>query len=174
MILRSHPQFSLCGLNCALCPRYNTAGPSRCLGCGAENFSDFHPTCAIMTCNNKKDNVAFCFECSHYPCARYSDEDTKDSFISYQNRKKDMIAAQHHLDAYLDKINEKNRILNYLLEHHNDGRSKSFYCQAVNLLELEDLDEIKSILSQTSDVKEMKQKIQEIAQKRGINLALRK
>lgn len=174
MIQRSHPQFSLCGLNCALCPRYNTAGPSRCLGCGAENFSEFHPTCAIMTCNNKKESVAFCFECSNYPCARYPDEDTKDSFISYQNRKKDVISAQQNLNTYLNKINEKNLILNYLLEYHNDGRSKSFYCQAVNLLELEDLNEIKSRLFQTSDTKEVRQMILETAQKRGINLALRK
>lgn len=174
MIIRSHPQFSLCGLNCALCPRYNTSGPSRCLGCGAESFSDYHPTCAIMTCNKNKDNVAFCFECSIYPCARYLGEDTKDSFISYLQRKKNVISAQKNLTAYLNNLEEKKLILEYLLKHHNDGRSKGMYCQAVNLLDLEDLNDIKSRLTQTSDAKEVKLMILDMAQKRGISLALRK
>jgi hypothetical protein len=174
MITRSHPQFSLCGLNCALCPRYNTTGPSRCQGCGAKNFQEFHPTCAIMTCNNKKEKVAFCFECSYYPCDRYIREDKKDSFISYFNRKKDMILAQSNLDSYLTNLTEKRLILEYLLEHHNDGRSKNFYCLAVNLLEIEDLHDIKSEISLPTETKEVKELILKVAQKRGISIALRK
>jgi hypothetical protein len=127
-----------------------------------------------MTCNHKKDNVAFCFECTDYPCERYRREDDKDSFISYLHRKKDMISAQHDLNGYLDNLKEKSLILEYLLEHHNDGRSKSFYCLAVNLLDTEDLYDIKSRLTFLTDSKEVKQIILETARKRGISIALRK
>lgn len=30
---RGAPGFSLCGLNCGLCPRFNTEAKSKCLGC---------------------------------------------------------------------------------------------------------------------------------------------
>lgn len=173
MIHRSHPQFSLCGLNCALCPRYNTAGPSRCPGCGAKNFSEFHPTCAIMTCNNKKQQVAFCFECFHFPCERYQRDD-KDSFITYFHRQRDMNHAQQDLDGFLRKLEEKSGILSYLLEHFNDGKSKNFFCLAVNLLDLEDLREITGGLTESSDTKEVKERFSEMAQKRGISIVLRK
>lgn len=41
--------------------------------------------------------------------------------------------------AYLSELKEKVEILLYLLANYNDGRKKSFYCIAMNLLELSDL-----------------------------------
>lgn len=173
MIHRLHPQFSLCGLNCALCPRFNTVGASRCPGCGAKNFSEFHPTCAIMTCNNKKEHVAFCFQCSHYPCHRYQNDD-KDSFITYKNRLRDNQRAHSDLDSYLQNLDKKSQILRQLLENHNDGRSKNFFCLAVNLLETEDLLEVLSNLTVSSDTKEVKERFIEMALKRKVSIVLRK
>lgn len=43
------------------------------------------------------------------------------------------------VEAYNSEQGQKLEILNYLLEHYNDGRRKSFFCLAVNLLDLEDL-----------------------------------
>lgn len=173
MIYRSHPQFSLCGLNCALCPRYNTVSPSRCSGCGAMNFSEFHPTCAIMTCNKKKEQVAFCFQCSHYPCARYQRDD-KDSFITYVHRLRDNHRAQVDLTGYLSDLEEKTRILRHLLEDHNDGRSKNFFCLAVNLLETDDLIEVLGSLTESSDTNEVRLRLLTMAQKRDVSIVLRK
>lgn len=173
MIHRSHPQFSLCGLNCALCPRYNTVGPSRCPGCGALEFSEFHPTCAIMTCNNKKEQAAFCFQCSGYPCARYQGDD-RDSFITYVNRLRDLQQARSDLDGYLQNLEEKTRILRHLLEGYDDGRSKNFFCLAVNLLETDDLLEVLGVLTKSSDTKAVRQLLFTMAQKRGISITLRK
>jgi len=173
MNLRSYPQFSLCGLNCSLCPRYNTTSPSRCPGCGARGFFQQHPSCAILTCNDKKDNVAFCFECKHYPCQRYRVDD-KDSFITYLNRRRDIKHAQHDLEGYLRNLKEKSEILCYLLEHHNDGKSKNFFCLAVNLLDLEDLREVKNSLNEAMGTKEVRNRLLEAGQKRGISIALRK
>lgn len=50
---REYSLFSLCGLNCGLCPHYQTNGISKCPGCGGQDFHLKHPTCAVITCNRK-------------------------------------------------------------------------------------------------------------------------
>ena len=82
---REYPLFSLCGLNCGLCPHYQTQGESKCPGCGGEKFHLKHPTCAVITCNRKHDHVEYCFQCSSFPCEKYSSPSNADSFISYRN-----------------------------------------------------------------------------------------
>ena len=43
------------------------------------------------------------------------------------------------INKYIKELNEKIIILNDLLINYNDGRRKSFYCIAVNLLEINDI-----------------------------------
>lgn len=140
---REYPLFSLCGLNCGLCTRYNTTGTSKCPGCGGKDFHLQHPTCAVITCNKKHDNVEYCFQCSSYPCDRYSSPSKVDSFISYYNVISDFgKASKDGIDQYIGELNEKVKILEFLLNNYNDGRRKTFYCNAVNLLKLSDLQDI--------------------------------
>lgn len=170
---RNEPHFSLCGLNCALCPRYHTEGTSKCPGCGGEDFYLKHPTCAIITCNNKHEHVEFCFECSEYPCERYNFPKNVDSFISYKNIEQNMADAKSDLASYLKELSEKKCILEQLITHHNDGKSKGFFCLAVNLLSLDTLNEIITALQNNIDtdaVGLLKQKANEL----GIELKLRK
>lgn len=79
-------------------------------------------------------------------------------------------------------LNEKIEILRYLLEHYNDGRRKTFYCTAVNLLELED---VKSVMAQIKEkitgetpIKESAKQVvklfQTMAEEKGISLKLNK
>jgi hypothetical protein len=136
---REFPGFSLCGLNCGLCPRYQTEGTSKCPGCGGPEFHLKHPTCAVITCNKKHDNVEFCFQCSEYPCEKYKKPSEVDSFISYKNVLDDFKAAKDDIEKYKSELNEKIRILEFLLKNSNDGRKKNYYCIAVNLLNLETL-----------------------------------
>lgn len=171
---RSYPQFSLCGLNCSLCPRFNSTSPSRCPGCGGPDFSEKHPSCSIMSCNKKKENVTFCFECSQYPCAKYPESDNKDSFVSYLHRKKNMEYARTDLEGYLMMLAEKSRILRNVLDEFNDGRSLSFFCTAVNNLELDDLYRIEGQLSCLADSKKIKELFMQVAYNRNITLKLRK
>ena len=42
---------------------------------------------------------------------------------------------------------EKSRHLEMLLENYNDGRKKTFYCQAVNLLTLHDIRNVMKVLA---------------------------
>lgn len=145
---RDYPEFSACGLNCGLCPRFYTKGLSRCPGCGGENFLTKHPTCGILSCN-QRHGIEYCYNCKDYPCKKYEGADERDSFITHKNQLKDLDKANRiGIDAYKIELKEKVKILEHLLEDYDDGRRKSFFCIAINLLELED---IKSVMEQISD-----------------------
>jgi len=141
---RAYPEFSACGLNCGLCPQYykHTNSAFRCPGCAGEGFSDAHPPCGILTCCQSKE-LEFCPDCDEYPCKRYDNADAGDSFITHKNQFEDIEKARRiSIEAYIAEQNEKIAILQKLLANFNDGRRKTFFCVAVNLLELEDLKKI--------------------------------
>jgi hypothetical protein len=181
---REYPQFSLCGLNCGLCPRYQTEGSSKCPGCGGENFHIQHPTCAVVTCNKKHDNVEFCFQCSSYTCERYGRIGKTDSFITYHNVLSDFEKAKRDgIEQYAAMLNEKIEILEYLINNYNDGRSKNFYCVAVNLMEPDLLRDVMKKIREEIGISDApaKDKIREIrtllearAADAGLELKLRK
>lgn len=182
--IREYPQFSLCGLNCGLCPRYQSKGASRCPGCGGEEFHLKHPSCAVITCSKKHDNVEYCFQCAEYPCDRYINSDEKDSFISYQKVCADFENARRNgIEAYKAALKEKIDFLKFLIENYNDGRKTSFYCNAVNLLSLVDIDEIKKSIedgicktgtAQKEKITAVTAAVEELARSKGIDLKLRK
>lgn len=73
------------------------------------------------------------------------------------------------------------QILSYLLLHYNDGRKKTFYCVAVNLLELSELHEAITELQSNEDLLLLPEKersayaagvIQKIANRRNVSLKL--
>ena len=181
---REHPEFALCGLNCSLCPRYQTDGTSKCPGCGGENFHIQHPTCAVVTCSCKHSGVEFCFQCDSYPCERYARLGDKDSFITYQNVVSDLEKAKTRgIEAYLSELNEKKQILERLIQYYNDGKSKGFYCLAVNLLEIHALREIMKKMDEETDGRDLAAKekckiaktlFQAEAERVGVELKLRK
>lgn len=181
---RKYSLFSLCGLNCGLCPRYQTDGISKCPGCGGKNFHLKHPSCAVISCNRKHDHVEYCFQCSSYPCDRYKEPSKLDSFITYRNVITDFKKANETgLAKYQKELNEKVDILEYLIKNYNDGRRKGFYCLAVNLLKLPDLNEIieqinNKIKNQDMEIKEKIKLVIDLlelkAKKEKIELKLRK
>jgi hypothetical protein len=161
---RENSIFSLCGLNCGLCPRYHTEGVSKCPGCGGLNFYEKHPACGIISCSIKHDKVDFCFKCASFPCQKYKAFSEKDSFITYRNVISDLKKASINLDKYLDELKEKMEILEFFLNSFNDGRRKNFYCLATNLLELDDLKQIvnKTIIEINCQTITQKEKIEQI------------
>ena len=157
---REYPLFSLCGLNCGLCPRYHTQGESKCPGCGGKDFNLKHPTCPVVTCNEKHDKKEYCFQCSSYPCKKYSRQSPADSFITYRNVLTDFEKARTEgLEVYKKELNQKIDYLEFLLANFNDGRRKNLYCLAVNLLNIDQLSDIINEINdrisiQDSDIKE--------------------
>ena len=127
---RKYPLFSLCGLNCGLCPRYHTEGKSKCPGCGGKEFYEKHPSCSVINCNKKHDNVEFCFQCSAYPCKKYLEVSPKDSFITYQNVINDFEECKRiGIEKCMKRLIKKFDILEFLIKKTiNNGRLKNFYC----------------------------------------------
>lgn len=152
--------FSVCGLNCGLCPM-NLGG--YCPGCGGGNGNQ---SCKIAACSFRHScqdgRIEYCTQCKEFPCEKYEKIDERDSFISHRNRKKDL-EKQRRIgrESYRQEQEEKVRILKYLLDHYNDGRKKSFYCLAVNLLELNDLKRVLYLAEQA----EADGKLPDISQK---------
>ena len=138
---RTDGLFSLCGLNCGLCPMQIRG---TCSGCF--NGSTCYQTCPIAPCSVKHGNVDYCFQCIEYPCKRYDGIDRHDSLISHRNQKRDMAKAKEMgIEAYLAEQRAKKEILTRFLEDYDDGTKKVFFCLAVNMLEVEDL---RGVLSQ--------------------------
>lgn len=175
---RQHPCFALCGLNCGLCPIHHMN--NGCPGCGG---GEGHQKCAIVTCSLQHGGVEYCFQCEQYPCEKYSSFAEYDSFLTHQTQSRDFERVREiGLDAYLDELREKVQILERLLAQYNDGRRKSFFCLAVNLLPLRDVRTVmEEIREQEADAMEMKEKsalavrlFQAMAAERGVLLKLKK
>ena len=62
---REDKRFSLCGLNCGLCPM-QIGG--YCPGCGG---GEGNQSCAIARCSLEHDKVEYCWQSGDYPCSRY-------------------------------------------------------------------------------------------------------
>ena len=179
----TYAEFSLCGLNCGLCPRYHTNGSSRCPGCRGPRFGGLHPTWPIIRCSERHGHVQYCHECGSYPCERYQETPPTDSFITYVPRLADQRRAlAFGMDAYRQQLDEKIGILKHLLLIYDDGRHKGFYCLAVNLLDLQSLREIMERVERTVSQSSMDRKesirlmvstIEETAGKRNVTLRLR-
>lgn len=125
----------------------------------------------------------YCYECGDYPCEKYEHVDDFDSFITHRRQKSDLERAQKiGIAAYNLEQQQKVQILDALLSNYNDGRRKTFFCVAVNLLELSELRKAMEKI-ENSDLSELSMKeksvhvvgiLQNIAQRRNVELKLHK
>lgn len=171
--VRKNPFLSLCGLNCGLCPMF---WGKYCGGCGNGNQS-----CRIARCSMEHGNVEYCFDCPEYPCEQYKEFDKYDSFITHQRQKADLETAKRiGILEYNAQQQKKAQILAQFLADYNDGRRKTFFFVAVNLLELPELLEITEQMEKLPEMP-LKEKcaylvrlLQEAARKQNVELKLRK
>ncbi|MCD4712639.1 MAG: DUF3795 domain-containing protein [Clostridiales bacterium] len=175
---RKNLMFSLCGLNCALCPM-KLGG--YCPGCGG---GPGNQSCYFARCSLSHGKVEYCTQCPEFPCDKYDGVEQYDSFITHQGQMKDLKRANEiGIDAYNEELEKKRMILEKLLNEYNDGRKKTFYCVVVNLLSLEELQnamrEVEDFdISQPLTVKEKAEQIgsifKDLAQQKHLVLKLRK
>ncbi len=173
---RTDGLFSLCGLNCGLCPMQIRG---ECSGCF--NGSTCYRTCPIAPCSVRHGGVDYCFQCSEYPCRRYDGIDRHDSLISHRNQKKDMKKAMEiGIEAYLAEQREKREILTRFLKDYDDGTREVFFCLAVNMLEVSDLQVILShmdsqnnALSTHNKAGQLERRLRDRAAAKNIPLELR-
>ena len=143
MPVRQHPNIGCCGIDCGLCPRYYTAGDSRCPGCGGESFFDKHPSCSFVTCCLKKRGLEVCAQCGDFPCRKFDKETGgHDSFVTHRRvMQNQRMIAEGGLDAFLRQQQKRTAFLETALGRYDDGRSKSFFCLAAALLSTDALNE---------------------------------
>lgn len=173
---RENLMFSLCGLHCSLCPMNLN---QYCPGCGG---GEGNQSCSIAKCSLQHGMVEYCFQCENYLCEKYDNIDEFDSFITHQHRKQDIEKSKKlGIRLYSAEQQRKKVLLNHLLSAYNDGRKKTLFCVAVNLLELEDLENIISELNENTSDLTLKEKsayaaslLQEAAKQNNIVLKLRK
>lgn len=141
--IKIYPTIGVCGLDCGLCPRYYTFGLSRCPGCCGPEFSSKRPSCSFITCCVKKKNLEVCAECSDFPCSKFKNaeeyQQLKES-SSYPSYKKVMpnlsFIKEHGIKEFVEQQKKRIELLEEMLTNFNDGRSRSFYCKSVALLEI--------------------------------------
>lgn len=171
---RKNQLLSLCGLNCGLCPMLLG---NYCGGCGNGNQS-----CKIAKCSLEHGKIEYCYECEQYPCEKYQHIDEYDIFITSRRKKADLERAQSiGIEQYNREQREKVQILSYLLSNYNDGRRKNFFCVAVNLLELSEIQEAMEQIRSNNELSSLPFKeqclyvvevFQKIADSRNITLKL--
>src|SRR5512139_196010 len=134
--LKTYPTIGVCGLDCGLCPRYYTVGPSRCPGCGGSGFSDKHPSCSFITCCVKKKGLEVCGLCPEFPCPKFkSEEEYRQVALSSS------YPPSRNVLSNLRFIREKRiGLLETMIEGYDDGRSRSFFCRGAALLEVRALE----------------------------------
>ena len=191
--LRKYPTIGVCGLDCGLCPRYYTAGSSRCPGCGGPNFLSKHPSCSFITCCVKKNNFEVCADCPDFPCSKFKSEKDIQEFegsSSYPPYKKIILNLKfikgYGIESFIDTQKKRIRILEKLIQDFDDGRSKGFFCKATALLDINSLEDSlnkavqkeKSDRIRTTDIKIknkiIKDSLNDTAHKEGIVLTYKK
>ena len=156
-MLKQYPSLGCCGLDCGMCPAYYTDGPSRCPGCGGEDFFEKHPSCSFITCCVKKRGLEVCAKCEEYPCAKIegaSDgpdvKTTTEKVLQNQQ-----FIHEFGIAKFLEQQSLRIRMLRDMLKHYNDGRSKTFYCLATNLLSGDGLSKALTEAEQTIKAKDV-------------------
>jgi hypothetical protein len=138
-----YPEIGVCGLSCVLCPLYQTEAKSRCGGCKSEGR--IAVGCAFITCAVKRKGIEFCWDCEEGgTCERWQKHrefgKRHDSFKCYQKLENDIFLVQQSGIAKLRRLQQKKeKLLREMLQHFNEGRSKSYYCLAATVLEIEEV-----------------------------------
>lgn len=130
----------------------------------------------------ERERIEYCNQCESFPCEKYPEKDEFDSFITYLNRYRDFEKLKKiGVKAYQKEQSEKAAILNELLKNYNDGRKKTLFCLAVNLLELDDLRKVMGQIKEDEECLSIKEKaarmaglLQGVAAQKEICLKLRK
>jgi len=143
--LTEYPIVGAFDLDCGLCPVYFSAGKSRFPGCCGPDFCQKRPTCSIITRCVKQENLETCAQRADWQtCEKIAKRINAavDSAISYKPIAANFALIQKYGIEDCARLGfQKQELLIYLIENHNDGRSKSFYCASCQLLPLDWLKE---------------------------------
>ncbi len=179
-----YPEIGICGLSCRLCPHYHTEGASRCEGC--KTGSRMGAGCPFITCAIRKKGIEFCWDCeNNETCEKWMKHREAgkkgDSFKCYQNLEKDIAFIREKGIFEFEKTQKiRERLLKEMLHEFNEGRSKSYYCIAATVMEIEEIEEALKKAKKISGGMDIREKsgilhsiLNEIARQRNYVLKLR-
>ena len=116
---------------------------SRCPGCAGPDFFDKHPSCSFITCCVKKKNHEVCGECPEFPCPKFKTEQEyqqvkeSSSYPSYKNVLPNLIFIREKgMHRFIEQQKKRIALLETMIEHFDDGRSRSFFCKAAGSLDI--------------------------------------
>ena len=184
--VKAFPTIGCCGIDCGLCPRYHTAGSSRCPGCAGPDFFEKHPSCGHITCCVKKRKLEVCSQCDEFPCSKFESWADSDSFVTHQKTRSNLNSIGGEcLREFMEQQKQRIGLLQTMLDDFDDGKSKSFYCTATALLPMTALEEsvrraqgqIRKDKVKSGDIKArasvLRALLDDCAAKTGVNLKLR-
>ena len=143
--------------------------------------------CPFITCAIKKKGIEFCWRCKERTsCKKWSKhrEVSKriDSFKCYQTLEADIsFIIENGVDEFEKNQKIREKLLKDMLQNFNEGRSKSFYCIAATILQIEELDAAVIQAKKVSEKFDIKDKsktfhsiLDEVAKNKHYLLELRK
>jgi len=180
-----YPEIGICGLSCRLCPMYHTKTKSRCFGCKSK--VRMAVGCPFITCAIKRKGIEFCWKCEeNESCEKWRKHREAgkrfDSFKCYQKLEDNIAFIQKNGIKEFEKVQKiREKLLKEMLQYFNEGRSKSYYCIAATVLEIEELEKVLREAKQESKRLGIKEKskvlhslIDEVANRKNYYLKLRK
>jgi len=180
-----YPGIGVCGLSCRLCPSYHTETVSRCGGC--KNETRMAIGCSFITCAVKKRGVEFCWDCGEGDtCEKWKKHrefgKQHDSFKCYQRLEDDISFIQENgVEKFEESQKIREQLLDEMLKEFNEGRSKSYYCIAATVVDIDELERALAQARKQANELGPKEKanvmhsiLDKIANERNYNLKLRK
>jgi hypothetical protein len=143
--------------------------------------------CSFITCAVKKRGIEFCWQCPEQDdCQRWRRRRAwgkhHDSFVCYKRLEDNNFFIKHKgISAFAKEQQAREQLLTAMLDEFNEGRSKSYYCIAATVMEIQELKQ--SITQARNESKGMDIKgksktlhsiINGVAAKRKYHLKLRK
>ena len=179
-----YPEVGICVLSCRLCPWYHK-DKNKCGGCKSKYRMSV--SCPFITCAIKKKEIEFCGGCNENSiCKKWKNHREygkfKDSFKCYQTLEADIsFILENGLEEFIKQQKIREQFLREMLNDYNEGRSKSHYCIASTVLEINELKEALEKARIETRGLEIKEKskilhkiLDEIANKKNYTLKLRK
>ncbi len=143
--------------------------------------------CPFITCAIKKVGIEFCWDCrKNESCEKWKKHrelgKEYDSFKTYQKLEDDInFIKAKGVKAYDEQQRIRESLLIGILNEFNEGRSKSYYCIAATVMDIDELNSALEEATAQSKLLSIKDKsrimhtiLDSIALKKGYRLSLRK
>jgi len=180
-----YTEIGICGLSCRLCPAYHRDTASKCEGCKSE--SRMIVGCTFINCAVKKKGIEFCWLCRENKiCEKWRKHrelgKLHDSFVCYQKLEDNIRCfLKNGIEKFEKEQMIREKLLREMLKGFNEGRSKTFYCIASTVLEVEELENALDEAQKRSEDLDIKRKskilhqiLSKIAEEKNYCLNLRK